>query len=194
MREGTTWIDMSTGTRAVGRERARGSCSSSRGGSATDLEHHRPLLDALATRILHVGSAGDGYTVKLLANLLWFGQAVANAEALTLAVRAGLDAETFRHAVQASAAANRFMDGDASAFMAGDNATAFSLDRSRDELTAALELGAEPGVPLLLTDRVTDLYGQALERYGDVLGELLWARLVSDRADVHFDGLDPAAT
>jgi 3-hydroxyisobutyrate dehydrogenase-like beta-hydroxyacid dehydrogenase len=194
MREGTTWIDMSTGTRAVGRERARGSCSSSRGGSATDLEHHRPLLDALATRILHVGSAGDGYTVKLLANLLWFGQAVANAEALTLAVRAGLDAETFRHAVQASAAANRFMDGDASAFMAGDNATAFSLDRSRDELTAALELGAEPGVPLLLADRVTDLYGQALERYGDVLGELLWARLVSDRADVHFDGLDPVAT
>jgi hypothetical protein len=48
-------------------------------------------------------------------------------------------------------------------------------------------------VPLLLAGRVTDLYGQALERYGDALGELLGARLVSDRADVHFDGPDPDA-
>lgn len=34
---------------------------------------------------------GAGYTVKLLVNLLWFGQAVATGEALLLARRAGID-------------------------------------------------------------------------------------------------------
>ena len=50
------------------------------------LEQHRALLQALAdpARITHVGGTGSGYTAKLLVNLLWFGQAVAVAEALLL--------------------------------------------------------------------------------------------------------------
>jgi 3-hydroxyisobutyrate dehydrogenase-like beta-hydroxyacid dehydrogenase len=67
------------------------------------------VLDALAHRVLHVGSAGTGYTVKLLANTLWFGQAVAIAEALALAVRSGLDPETVRAALGESGAASRFL-------------------------------------------------------------------------------------
>jgi 3-hydroxyisobutyrate dehydrogenase len=33
-------------------------------------------------RITHVGGHGTGYLTKLLVNLLWFGQAIATAEAL----------------------------------------------------------------------------------------------------------------
>jgi 3-hydroxyisobutyrate dehydrogenase-like beta-hydroxyacid dehydrogenase len=40
------------------------------------------------------------------------------------------------------------------------------------------------GVPLALAERTTELYAQALERYGDVDGELLAARLVAERAGV----------
>jgi 3-hydroxyisobutyrate dehydrogenase len=215
MRPGTTWIDMSTATPALGRERARagddrgvhvleapmgGGPEQARsgqllvfaGGEAADLESQRKLLGALAADVLHVGSFGAGYTVKLLVNLLWFGQAVANSEALTLAVRAGVNPETFRRAVQVSAAANRFMDSDAIALMAGDNKAAFSLARSHDELTAVTQLAADLDVPLRLGNRVAELYGQALERYGDVLGELLGARLVADRAGVDFDQPGPS--
>jgi 3-hydroxyisobutyrate dehydrogenase len=215
MRPGATWIDMSTATPALGRERARagsergvhvveapmgGGPEQARdgqlliyaGGDAADLSRQRTLLDALAAHVLHVGSFGAGYTVKLLVNLLWFGQAVANSEALVLAVRAGVDPETFRRTVQMSAAASRFMDSDATALMAGDNKAAFSLARSRDELTAVTEMAAELDVPLLLGDRVAEVYGQALERYGDVLGELLGARLAADRAGVDFDAPAPS--
>ena len=63
------------------------------GGAASAVERHRALLEVLGDpdRIVHTGGHGTGYTVKLLVNLLWFGQAVATAEALLLGQRAGID-------------------------------------------------------------------------------------------------------
>src|SRR5579859_902162 len=99
---GTTWIDMSTNSPTAARpirERAirrgvavleapvGGGVEAARegrlqlfvGGDASLLDEHRPLLETLGDpdRILHVGGHGAGYTVKLLVNLLWLGQAVA---------------------------------------------------------------------------------------------------------------------
>jgi 3-hydroxyisobutyrate dehydrogenase len=50
-------------------------------------------------RIVHTGGHGTGYTAKLLVNLLWFGQAVATAEALLLGQRAGIDPAVLKHAL-----------------------------------------------------------------------------------------------
>jgi 3-hydroxyisobutyrate dehydrogenase len=129
-------------------------------------------------------SARLGYTVKLLVNLLWFGQAVATAEVLALGERAGLDLDIFRAAVGHSAAASRFIAHDADALLDGDDRTSFGLARCCEELEAALALGAELGVPLELAAVVADVHRQALQHYGDVDGELLGARLVAERAGV----------
>jgi 3-hydroxyisobutyrate dehydrogenase len=204
---GSTWIDMSTATPDTaaaiasaadlrglrvldapvggGPPEARsGRLVAFVGGAGDVLASQRDVFDALAERVVHVGPAGSGYTVKLLVNLLWFGQAVAGAEVLSLAAKAGLDPETMRLAVQGSASANRFMEEGATALLRGDDLTSFSLVRCHEELAAALAMGEHLGVPLALADRVTELYGQALEHYGDIDGELLAARLVTERAGV----------
>ena len=204
---GCTWIDMSSATPAVGAQIAlaakgrdvrildapvgggppearNGRLLVFAGGSADDLGAQRDVLDSLAERVLHVGMAGSGYAVKLIVNMLWFEQAVAGAEALSLAARAGLDLETVRLAVQESAAASRFMQRDAPALMTGDDLTSFSLARSHEELAGVLALGDQLDVPLALAERATELYAQALERYGDIDGELMAARLVAERASV----------
>jgi 3-hydroxyisobutyrate dehydrogenase len=206
---GATWIDMTSATPAVAAEIAAaargrevrildapvgGGPAHARGGrllafvggSGDDLAAQRDLLESLAEQVVHVGQPGSGYAVKLLVNMLWFGQAVAGAEALSLAVRAGLDPETFRLAVQQSAAASRFMERDAAALMSGDDYAMFSLARCHEELVGVLGLAKQLDVPLALTERVTELHAQALERYGDVDGELLAARLVVERAGVTF--------
>jgi 3-hydroxyisobutyrate dehydrogenase len=206
---GATWIDMSTATPAVAAGIARlASASDVRtldapvgggpvearegrlvafvGGSAEDLQPQRRILGALADRVLHVGPAGSGYTVKLLVNLLWFGQAVANAEALSLAVRAGLNPETVRRVVQQSAAASRFMEQDAPALMRGDDLSTFPLARCSAELSDVLSLGGQHNVSLALGERVTEIYGEALRHFGDVDGELLAARWVTEQAGVEF--------
>jgi 3-hydroxyisobutyrate dehydrogenase len=213
MAPGCTWIDMTSATPATAREIARsaqgrdvrildapvgGGPAQARsgrllafvGGSDEDLAAERDLLASLAGQVLHVGEAGSGYAVKLLVNMLWFGQAIAGAEALSLAVRAGLDPETLHLAVQESAAASRFMERDAPALMRGDNYDMFSLARCHEELAGVLALGKQLDVPLPLTQRVTELHAKALERYGDVDGELLAARLVAQDAGVEFSRPD----
>jgi 3-hydroxyisobutyrate dehydrogenase len=207
MPPGSTWIDMSSATPAIAAEIARaadgrdvrileapvgggppqartGELVAFVGGSAEHLRAQRDVLESLVGQVLHVGPAGSGYAVKLIVNMLWFEQAIAGAEALSLAARAGLDLETVRLALQQSAAASRFMERDAPALMRGDDLTSFSLARCHEELAGVLALGEHLGVPLALAERTTELYAQALERYGDVDGELLAARLVAERAGV----------
>jgi 3-hydroxyisobutyrate dehydrogenase len=152
------------------------------GGDAADLQAQRALLATMADRIVHVGPSGSGYTVKLLVNLLWFGQALATAEVLTLAWRAGLDLETLLAAVSQSAAASRFLTEGGQALLAGDDLTSFSLARCCEELASVLSLGDELEVPLELARLVSDLHRRALAHYGDVDGELLGARLIAERA------------
>ena len=133
---GSTWIDMSTATPGIAGEIAEvarrrrirtldapmaggpvqareGRLVAFVGASLEDLDSQREVLAAVAGAIVHVGAVGSGYAVKLLVNLLWFGQAIASAEVLALAVRAGLNPETVRQAAQQSAAASRFMEHDA---------------------------------------------------------------------------------
>ena len=206
---GSTWIDMSTATPGIAGEIAEvaqrrgirtldapvgggpveareGRLVAFVGASSEDLDCQREVLAAVAGTILHVGAVGSGYAVKLLVNLLWFGQAIACAEVLALAVRAGLNPETVRQATQQSAAASRFMEHDARALMRGEDFTSFPLAGCVEELSDVLTLGSGLGVPLALGERVSELYAEALEHYGNIDGELLAARLVAERANVAF--------
>ncbi len=154
------------------------------GGRPADVSTVRHVLNSLADRIVPVGPHGSGYLVKLVTNLLWFGQAVLNAEALTLAQRAGLDLDILRDAVAQSAAASRFMAVDAGALLDGDDLASFSLAACCQQLTTVLRLGERLDVPLEFAALVSDVHERALARYGDVNGELLGARLVAERAGV----------
>jgi 3-hydroxyisobutyrate dehydrogenase len=165
------------------------------GGDAAVLEGCRPVLEVLAGRgrILHVGGNGAGYTVKLLVNLLWFGQAVATAEALLIGGRAGIDLDVLRHALGASAASSAFIDHDLDALLDGDYLTSFGLDRCCEELSAVIELARELGVPCELTEHVEGTYRRALKRYGPADGELLAVAHLEERAGLRLRHQPPAA-
>jgi 3-hydroxyisobutyrate dehydrogenase-like beta-hydroxyacid dehydrogenase len=204
---GATWVEMSTADQATARvtttaatERGvrtldapvgggpvtarEGRLLAFVGGPPEDVEAQRDVLEALANRVIPVGPAGSGYAVKLLVNMLWFTQAIAHAEALTLAARAGVNPETFRRAVMESVAAGRFAEHDVPALLRGDDLTSFSLARCCEQLASVLALGEELDVALDLGACVTALHERAREHFGDVDGELLGARFVADRAGV----------
>jgi 3-hydroxyisobutyrate dehydrogenase len=202
MARGALWIDMSTaspqvprpaGLRALdapvggGPEAAReGRLLTFVGALAHDLEAARPVLEVVADRIIHVGPPGSGYTLKLLANALWFGQAVAVAEALTLAERAGIDPETARAGLAQSAAGSRFIEHDARSLLEGDDLTSFALSRCCEQLETVLALAGQLAVPVELVSVVGEVHRRALAHYGGVDGELLGARFVAERAGVRF--------
>jgi 3-hydroxyisobutyrate dehydrogenase len=210
------WIDMTSSNPAAGREltataQARGvgvldapvgggipaartgTLQVFAGGDAAVLDRCRPVLEALADpqRIIHVGGNGAGYTVKLLVNLLWFGQAVATGEALLLARRSGIDLDVLRQALTTSAASTAFIRDDLGALLEGDYLTSFGLDRCCEELTAVADLAREFGLPAQLTQVVEQTYRRALRRFGPVDGELMAVALLEEEAGLRLRH-DPA--
>jgi 3-hydroxyisobutyrate dehydrogenase-like beta-hydroxyacid dehydrogenase len=211
MASGAVWLDLSTASPAAARivaaaaqqhevavvdaplgggppAAAEGRLLSFAGARAEDLERVRAVLRVVADRIVHVGPPGSGYAVKLLANALWFGQAVAAAEALTIATRAGLDAELVAAALGQSAASSRFLTDDAHALLDGDDMPWFALARCTEQLRSLSAFADELAVATDVLDAVREVHAGALEHYGDVDGELLGARFVAERAGVRFGG------
>ena len=154
------------------------------GGEPGVVERHRGLLEVVGDpeRIVHVGGPGAGYTAKLLVNLLWFGQAVATAEALLLGQRAGIDLRVLEQALAGSSAATTFIRHDLGALFQGDYLASFGLDRICQELEAVTALARDYQVPFELSDLVRRTYRRALTRYGPVDGELLAAALLEEEA------------
>lgn len=153
------------------------------GGDPDGVERARPVLDTLGERIDHIGpDVGDGYTAKLLANLLWFGQVVAVSEALLLGQELGIAPAKLRATLGASAGGSVFIEEYLDSLLDGDYAQTFGLDRVVEELTVLSELAASASVPFELSDHVTRIHREALERFGAVPGEMLAAKLLEERA------------
>jgi len=90
------------------------------GADDADFEVARPVLDALANRVLHFGGVGAGTAYKLAINLSGSVQIASAAEGLALAERAGLDPKLVVQAIATSQAASpqvvrntqRMIDGE----------------------------------------------------------------------------------
>jgi 3-hydroxyisobutyrate dehydrogenase-like beta-hydroxyacid dehydrogenase len=119
------------------------------GGDAAVLERVRPVLDALSSRVVHVGPRGTGAATKLAVNDLVHGLNVALSEALVLAERAGVDRETAYEVFASGAAGAPFVQYKREAYEHPDDApVAFSLDLVAKDLELITALGARVGAPL----------------------------------------------
>ncbi|MES2169536.1 MAG: NAD(P)-dependent oxidoreductase [Actinomycetota bacterium] len=147
------------------------------GGPSVD--RARPMLELLGA-VEHCGpGAGDGLTVKLVANLLWFGQLAAVAEATSLAESLGLAAETLERVLPRTAAASALLDGYLPLVLRGEPEPSFGIDRMVEELATLERLAGDR--PFELSRLVARLHRDALERFGSIDDELLVARLLRER-------------
>jgi 3-hydroxyisobutyrate dehydrogenase-like beta-hydroxyacid dehydrogenase len=157
------------------------------GGTPAAIERARLLLNALGGpgAIDVIGaSAGSGHTAKLLANLLWFGQAVAVTEALLLGVSLGVRVDVLRRSLAASAGGSVFIEEYLDRLLAGDYLETFGIDRCVEELETLVRLAELHAVPFELSTNVARLYRDALKRFGAIDGELLAAKLLEERAGI----------
>lgn len=119
------------------------------GGDGAALDRARPVLDALAARVVHIGPRGTGAATKLAVNHLVHGLNVALSEALVLAERAGVDRETAYEVFASGAAGAPFVRYKREAYEHPDAApVAFGLDLVAKDLELITALGERVGVPL----------------------------------------------
>ena len=130
------------------------------GGKTEVLEKCRPVLELLG-QIRHVGDVGTGETVKIINNLLLAICTTANAEALVLGVKAGIDPDKLVDAIVNGVGSNHAMrkqyqqhvlKGD---FSEND---LFSVDFMRKDLALAFELANELKVPLMFGSMADQMY------------------------------------
>jgi 3-hydroxyisobutyrate dehydrogenase-like beta-hydroxyacid dehydrogenase len=118
------------------------------GGEPEAFERAKPLLEVLGTHVIHAGGPGAGQAVKLVNQLLISIIMVANAEALTLGVKAGVPLEVLTEVIGTASGSNYLMQTwMPKTLFTGDLSQGFALDLLVKDLNAALKWADDMGLP-----------------------------------------------
>lgn len=121
------------------------------GADKADLEEARPLFACIGDKIVYAGRNGAGIRLKLVNNYMSIVGTVLTAEALTLANKVGLDrAVTVEVLSSTSAGRGQLIVNYPNKVLAGDITADFPLRMAHKDVSHALSLGADAGVPLML--------------------------------------------
>lgn len=119
------------------------------GGDESALETARPVLDALAARIFHLGKSGNGSTMKLAVNGLVHAINQALSEALVLAEKAGVPRDQAYEVFANSAGGSPFISYKQAAFLEPESApVAFTLELVVKDLELILGLADRVGAQM----------------------------------------------
>src|SRR3990170_5904932 len=134
------------------------------GGDADLVDRVRPVLEALASRVVHVGGRGAGATTKLAVNGLVHGLNVAPSAAGALAEKAGVDRATAYEVFASGAGGAPYVHYKRDAFMDPDGApVAFSIDLVAKDLDLITSLGRSLGAPMSQAEAGLDIVRRAID-------------------------------
>lgn len=138
------------------------------GGREAAIATARPVLEAMAAKIVVVGGPGAGHVAKLVNNLLIAQHLVTTAEAVKLARRAGLDAGKLLAAVNASSGRSGASEICFPKWiLSGSFDSGFTMGLMRKDLRLALELAGKLGVNLDLGSVAGRLWSQSQDALPD---------------------------
>jgi 3-hydroxyisobutyrate dehydrogenase-like beta-hydroxyacid dehydrogenase len=150
------------------------------GGSLTAFEKHKPIFEVIGEKIFHVGKAGNGATVKLLTNLLWFVSAATIGEALMLGAKADIPLPTVWEAIKSSAGNSWVAEHDVPSIFAGHYDPSFSLALCCKDLGLINEIAESQGYQLPMGSHALTLFEKAKTVYGPDAAELHVVKLLED--------------
>jgi 3-hydroxyisobutyrate dehydrogenase len=192
MRPGTVWFDLTTNSPTVVREVAQqfaqrqitlmdapvsggpqgarsGKLAIYVGGDRAVFDRYKRLLDAIGDQVLYVGATGAGNTAKIVHNGASLIVRMALAEVFSLGVKAGVEPLELWHAIRQGAIGRaRTFDRMTEYLQSKYEPASFALRLAHKDLTLALDLGRELGVPMKLGDVVDGDFREAIARgWGD---------------------------
>ncbi|MDQ3547468.1 MAG: NAD(P)-dependent oxidoreductase [Chloroflexota bacterium] len=134
------------------------------GGDAAAFERARPVFEVFGERIYHAGPSGAGCTIKLVNQLLVSIHAVATAEALALATKAGADAQLTFEVVRNAWGGSRIFERSFPLMLAGNDDGGANISIVLKDITVILDLAREIGLPLGLGEAAGKALADARDR------------------------------
>jgi 3-hydroxyisobutyrate dehydrogenase len=155
------------------------------GADADAFARWRSVLDVLGNRVLHVGPHGNGATVKLLTNLMWFVNAAAIGEALMLGAKAGVPLDVVREALMHSAGSSWVVEHDIPSIFAGHYDPSFSLALCCKDLSLVNQIAEQQGYALTMGRHAQAVFERARQIYGDNAAELHVVKLLEQQVGLY---------
>jgi 3-hydroxyisobutyrate dehydrogenase-like beta-hydroxyacid dehydrogenase len=126
------------------------------GGDSEAINRGRPVFDAFAREIIHVGKIGSGRAIKLVNNILFAGQLQLAADALHFGEGLGLEPRATAAALVRCSGASDIM----SRFITEDRSVMLDVARRYmvKDVAAAADAARDAGVELGALGKVTDVY------------------------------------
>lgn len=138
------------------------------GGEAGALATARPVLDAMAGRLIHMGPAGQGQATKAVNQVAVAGVNHAVSEAMALAASQGLDPDRVIDALSGGAADSWFLRKRAPNMRDGVYPLGFRVSLHDKDLAICQDLAAEQGAQMPVIEMTRLQYRRLIEAgYGD---------------------------
>ncbi len=138
------------------------------GGDLEALEKARPVLEALAARIIYMGATGSGQATKAVNQIMCAGINQAVTEALAFAQAQGLALDKVIDVISGGASGNWFLQHRGSTMTQGTFAPGFKLALHHKDLKICQSMAAQTGFSTPITDMTVTHYAQLMaEGYGD---------------------------
>lgn len=136
------------------------------GGDRSLFDRYRPVLAQIGDQPHYVGPIGAGTVAKLAHNCASFAVQAVLAEVFTLGVKAGVEPlALFRALRQGASGRARTFDRLPEHFLAGKfDPPAFALRLAHKDMTLALELAREHGVPMRMGSAALEELSAAMDR------------------------------
>jgi len=135
------------------------------GGSATAMEAARPIIQAYARRIVHVGGPGAGQTTKMCNQICIAGLLGGLSEAMRFAQASRLDLDKVFEAISGGAAQSWQMDNRWQTMAEDSFDFGFAIDWMRKDLGLALDEARSNGATLAVAALVDQFYAD-VQRMG----------------------------
>ena len=159
---------------------ARGEITVLVGGDEALFNQYQPLLKNLGNRIFYMGLIGSAAVIKVITNMLAFIHLVADAEALMLAKRGGLDLGQAWRAIAASSGTSFVHETEGQLILNGSYDIAFTMDLALKDLGFAMKFGEDFDVPLDLARRTFETFQKGKAAYGGSAQSTQIAKLLED--------------
>ena len=132
------------------------------GGNSADLGTARPVLEAYALRITHMGGSGSGQATKAVNQVLVAGIAQAVCEGLALGEKLGLAPDLLVPTLAAGAAGNWFLDKRGATMLADNFTPGFKSGLLHKDLLIVREMARAAGIRSTVIDQSIADYGELM--------------------------------
>jgi 3-hydroxyisobutyrate dehydrogenase len=157
------------------------------GGDRAAYDRFKPVLDAFGDQARYIGPIGSATVAKLVHNMAGYAIQTVMAEVFSMGVKAGMDPlELWESVRQGALGRKRTFDRLGDQFLVDTyDPPSFTLKLAHKDISLAVGMGREHGVPMRLCNLVLEDFNEALNHPGwETLDSRVPMKMQLDRAGV----------